>query len=287
MAQRRRVTTDAQTPALANVRQQVVETRAFVEKYQDRILSLMNNDANRVRRFMQTFSQAIALEPKLGQCTRSSVIGGVLQIATLGLEPGVLGQAWLIPFRNKGTLEAQIIVGYRGFLELARRSGQVGPIEHATVYEKDLFDWQKGTDSFLHWRPADTEDRGERIAAWASATIKGYPKPQFDVMLASEILAIQQRAPSARANTSPWITDTDAMWAKTVIRRLAKFLPMSVEMQTAVSLDELGDASKSQNLRLHAHDLADVPIVGAEENRGGEATEKGSDDDADQNQPQQ
>ncbi len=259
--ERREVPGAGMTPSMGgqtSVRESVAETKAFVLKYQDRILELMAGDEGRVRRFMQTFATAIALEPKLAECTKSSLLGGVLEIATLGLEPGVLGQAWMIPFRNKGTLEAQVVIGYRGMMELARRSGQVGAIEHAVVREGDMFDWQKGTDSFLHWRPG-TGDRGDRIAVWAQARLP--LGPQFEVMSADEVELIKQRSPSARASSSPWKSDEDAMWCKTVIRKLCKFLPMSTEMQRAITLDELGDSGRGQNLRARATDIADVPVI--------------------------
>lgn len=261
MGESRKKVGRAQTPAVQNVRQEVEATKDFVAHYQDRVLKLMGRDEARVERFMQTFAQALAMEPKLARCTRASVIGGVLEIATLGLEPGVLGQAWMIPFKNKGRLEAVVVIGYRGFLELARRSGQVGPVEHAVVYEKDHFEWMKGTESYLRYKQADEDDRGRFVAAWAQATIRGFAKPQYEVMLAREINGIQARAPSAKAATSPWKSDPDAMRAKTVIRRLAKFLPMSAEMQRAVSIDEILDAGRSQNLASRAADIGELPII--------------------------
>lgn len=249
-----------ETPALSNVRESVAATKAFVERYQDRVLELFAGDESRKRRFMQTFATSLAMEPKLAECTRSSLLGGVLEIATLGLEPGVLGQAWLIPFRNKGTLEAQVVIGYRGLMELARRSGMVGAIEHSVVRAGDHFEWQKGTDSFLHYRPGNG-DTGERVAAWACADLKGFKRGQFEVMSAKEIEAIKERSPAARSGHSPWQTDEDAMWAKTVIRKLCKFLPVSSEMQRAITLDEQLDSGVSQQLRSRATDLADVPVL--------------------------
>lgn len=255
----------ALTPDVSTVRSEVEATKKFVMQYQDRVLNLMGRDVKRVERFMQTFAQALAMEPKLAKCTRASVVGGVLEIATLGLEPGVLGQAWMIPFNNKGTLEATVVIGYRGFLELARRTGQVGAIAHGVVYEKDHWDWMLGNEGFIRHRPSGEEDRGEFIAAWAQADIKGFQRPQFEVMLAREVNAIQRGAPSAKASFSPWKSHLDEMRCKTVIRRLAKFLPMSDSMQRAVSIDEMLDARVSQNMASRAADVGDLPILGSGE----------------------
>ena len=116
------------TKELTTVRQQVEATREFVIRYQDRVLDLLRQDQNAVKRFYQTFSICLAQEPKLATCTRASLIGAMLEIASLGLEPGVLGEAWLIPFkdRKRNVTEAQVVIGYKGMLELARSSGRVG-----------------------------------------------------------------------------------------------------------------------------------------------------------------
>lgn len=254
----------ALTPAVTNVRQEIEATKNFVAQYQDRVLNLMGRDVNRVERFMQTFAQALAMEPKLAKCTRASVVGGVLEIATLGLEPGVLGQAWMIPFNNKGKLEATVVIGYRGFLELARRTGQVGALAHGVVYSKDHWDWMLGNEGFIRHRPSGEEDRGEFIAAWAQAYIKGFREPQFEVMLAREVNAIERGAPSAKASFSPWKSHKDEMRCKTVIRRLAKMLPMGPAMQRAVTIDELLDARVSQNMASRAADVGELPILGGE-----------------------
>ena len=264
--QTRRPPPTSNAPALSQVREQVEATRSFVAKYQDRVLDLMAGNEAEVKRFYQTFSICLAQEPKLATCSRASLIGALLEIAALKLEPGVLGEAWPVPFRNKGTMEAVVIIGYKGMLKLARNSGGVGKIDSEVVYEKDFFEWRKGTRQFLDFRKADEEERGGMVAAWAEAEIalpNGSISDQFEVMLGREILAIQARAPSAKASSSPWKTDAEAMWRKTVLRRLCKFLPSDPESRLgrAVEIDEKLDARISQNLRARADDLPDLPVV--------------------------
>ena len=272
MAQQRKKATrpaSRQTPAISNVREQVEETRAFVARYQDRVLDLLAQDQSAVKRFYQTFSICIAQEPKLATCSRSSLIGAMLEIAALKLEPGVLGEAWVIPFRDRKrkTVEAQVVVGYKGMMKLARNSGRVGKIDSDVVYEKDLFDWRKGTRAYLDFRKSDDVERGKRIAAFADSEIwvenAREPSRQFEVMLAREVLAIKNGAPSAKAATSPWKTDEESMWRKTVLRRLCKFLPSDPEsrLARAVAIDELLDANRSQDLGSRATDLPDIPVI--------------------------
>lgn len=283
-----------QTPALSSVREQVEETRQFVARYQDRVLDLLAQDEAGVKRFYQTFSICIAQEPKLATCTRPSLIGAMLEIAALRLEPGVLGEAWVIPFRDRkrNVVEAQVVVGYKGMMKLARNSGAIGKIDSEVVYEKDLFDWRKGTRQYLDFRKSDDDERGKRIAAWAEALIvlpNAVTSSQFEVMLAREVLKIKAGAPSAKASTSPWKTDEEAMWRKTVLRRLCKFLPTDPEskygraLNRAVQIDELLDANRTQDLRARADDLPDIPVIeGAttdddddDHDEGGEPKENG------------
>lgn len=194
--------------------------------------------------------------PKLAQCDQTSFLGAIMQCAQLGLEPGgALGHAYLLPFdKNKknaqgrwekvGT-EVQLIVGYRGMIDLARRSGQIISIEARVVRAKDFFEVELGLDSRLVHRPAWGEaNRGEPTFAYAVAKLKDGGL-QFEVMSRVEIEAI--RARSKAKDSGPWVTDWEEMAKKTVIRRLFKYLPVSIEIQRAVGLDEQADAGISQN----------------------------------------
>ena len=278
----RRAPPQSSAPALTSIREQIDETRAFVALYQDRVLDLLGRDQTAVKRFYQTFSICLAQEPKLATCTRASLIGAMLEIATLRLEPGVLGEAWPIPFRNtrKNVFEAVVIIGYKGLMKLARNTGAVGKIDSEVVFEKDDFDWLKGTQQFLKFRKSPDQQRGPMVAAWAQAEIllaNGAVSDQFEVMLGYEITKIRDGAPSARAATSPWKTDEESMWRKTVLRRLCKFLPSDAESRLgrAVAIDELLDAGKSQDLGSRAPDLSDLPIVDTDAVRDGEGEGEG------------
>jgi recombination protein RecT len=192
--------------------------------------------------------------PKLATCDQMSFLGAIMQCAQLGLEPGgALGHAYLLPFKKnfkegnawKSRMEVQLIVGYRGMIDLARRSGQIQSIEARTVHQKDQFDVELGLDSKLVHRPAWTEvDRGPVVFVYAVAKLKD-GGVQFEVMSRAEIEAV--RAKSKAAADGPWVEHFDEMAKKTVIRRLFKYLPVSIELQRAVGLDEQADAGIPQH----------------------------------------
>lgn len=184
--------------------------------------------------------------PTLAKCDQTSFLGAIMQCAQLGLEPGgALGHAYLLPFENrkKGITEVQFIVGYRGMIDLARRSGQIVSLTARTVHENDEFIYQYGLSEDLKHVPA-TGERGALQYVYAVAKLKD-GGVQFEVMSRSDIDKV--RAQSKAGNYGPWQTHYDEMAKKTVIRRLFKYLPVSIELATAVTMDEKADAGLGQD----------------------------------------
>lgn len=195
--------------------------------------------------------------PKLGQCDPMSFLGAVIQCAQLGLEPGnALGHAYILPFDKREkvgnqwrtvSVEAQVIIGYRGMIDLARRSGQIVSIDARAVYEGDKFDCVLGLESRIDhvpdWQNSNRADSAKLRFVYAVAKLKD-GGVQFDVMSRAEVDAIRARSKSK--DNGPWVTDYASMAVKTVVRRLFKFLPVSIEMQTAVGLDEMAEAGVLQ-----------------------------------------
>lgn len=196
--------------------------------------------------------------PKLGQCDPMSFLGAVIQCAQLGLEPGnALGHAYILPFDKREKVggqwktvrtEAQVIIGYRGMIDLARRSGQIISIDARAVYDGDKFECVLGLDPKIDhvpdWQNAARADASKLRFVYAVAKLKDGGL-QFDVMSRAEVEGIRARSKSA--DNGPWVTDFPAMALKTVVRRLFKFLPVSIEIQQAVGLDELAEHGLSQN----------------------------------------
>lgn len=200
--------------------------------------------AERLARIAMT---EIRKTPKLAQADQASFLGAIMQCAQLGLEPGsALGHAYLLPFENrkKGITEVQFIIGYRGMLDLVRRSGQIESFHCYTVHEKDKFKVSLGLNPTIEHEPAyNAADRGKVTFVYAVAKLKD-GGTQFEVMNRVEIERV--RASSKASTSGPWVSHWDEMAKKTVIRRLFKYLPVSIELQSAVGYDELADAGVSQ-----------------------------------------
>lgn len=168
--------------------------------------------------------------PKLCECDPLSFVASVMLCGQLGLEIGVLGEAYLVPYKSQCTF----ILGYKGMIALARRSGEIISLTAHCVYENDAFKYSYGLNEVLEHTPALT-NRGDLIGVYAVAKLKGGGY-QFDVLSKEHIDLIKGR--SKASSFGPWITDYDEMARKTAIRRLFKYLPASVEMQKAVAFEE-------------------------------------------------
>lgn len=178
--------------------------------------------------------------PALERCSPASFVGAIVMTSQLGLEPGSgLGHAYLIPFGQ----QCQLIIGYKGMIELARRSGQVVSIAAHCVYEGDHFHYEFGLNETLEHAPTNYKDRGNITHVYAVAKLVGGGH-QFEVLSLEEVQAIRDASPGAKKKDSPWHTHFEEMAKKTAIRRLFKYLPVSVEIQRAVAVDEAADAGR-------------------------------------------
>lgn len=177
-------------------------------------------------RLMRMALMSISKTPKLQECTPESLFMAVCDAAALGLDcGGSLGSAYLVPYKEKCTL----IVGYRGMVQLCRQSGDIATVEARVVYEGDEFNYEFGIQPVFRHRPCGRTSSVQ--AAWAMAKFKD-KNYQLEVMSRDEIEKIRGR--SKAAQSGPWITDYAEMCKKTVVRRLCKMLPMSLEAVEAI-----------------------------------------------------
>lgn len=208
-----------------------------------------------IDRLLKVAQIAATTTPALAKCDVPSLVGAIGQCAQMGLEPNtVLGHAYLVPFNTKRkdgngverwVNSVQVIIGYKGLIDLARRSGQIVSIAAHEVCEQDQFELVYGLDEKLVHRPAMGE-RGEVIGFYAVAKLKDGGH-SFEFMSLHQVREIM-KATQSKGKYGPWQDHFIEMGRKTVIRRLAKYLPLSIEFQTAVALDNQAEAGKDQNL---------------------------------------
>ena len=182
-------------------------------------------------RFVRIAITTIRQNPKLAQCNQESLLGALMVSAQLGLEPGVLGQCYLIPYGR----ECQFQIGYKGMIELLRRSGQLKDIYAYSVYENDEFEMTYGLDRDLKHKP-NLQNKGNFIGCYCVAVLKDDARA-FEYMTKEEIEAHGKKFSKTYGN-GPWKTDFEAMAHKTVVKKMLKWLPVSVEFLEMANKDE-------------------------------------------------
>ena len=193
-------------------------------------------------RLYQLSVSAINTTPNLARCTPASLLSCVMKCSALGVEPSAvdgLGMSYILPYRNKikGTnefqYEATFILGYKGMIALARRSGEIKSISARAVYEGDLFDFKYGLEDLLEHIPGNEKENLTHVYMVAHFMDGGH---HIEVMTKEDIEAIRKR--SKARDGGPWVTDYEAMAKKTVIRRAFPYLPVSIEAANAAAADE-------------------------------------------------
>ena len=216
--------------------------------------------------------QSIALtclrqNPDLLNCTPASFMGALYTSAQLGLEP-IAGLSYLIPFNNSKKVgnewvrskDVQFVIGYKGIVSLFYRHSSSVALTTGVVREGDEFYYEQGTDPYLKHKPLDN-NKGKPIGYWVVAKLLN-GGTTFKYMTHDECMAhAKQHSKTWNSKqgqfyaSSPWATATESMCIKTVMLQLSKFLPLSVDLQRAIQVDE---SCKSYNAESKL-DIIDVP----------------------------
>jgi len=196
-------------------------------------------------KYLQIAMNAIRSDEKLMRCTPQSIVQSLLHAAEVQLFPGsTLGHAYLVPFLSKADncYVCTFILGYKGMVALCHRSSKLLKVEAHTVHDKDKFSLTYGTSGeIVHepdlWGERDTKNC---LGAYAVAHLTN-GEVLFERMSKEQLEGVRKRACAKKKGTGPWDTDTLEMYRKTVLRRLAKWLPLEPEDQIGIASDEARD----------------------------------------------
>lgn len=214
--------------ATTAVAQRENTVKGYLEVHQDKVISVLPGHID-VERFVKSALILVSQNKTLQRCTPKSVFTAVLNAAELGLDfTPAKGLAYLVPYKN----DATFMPGYRGLIDLAKRSGKIDRIEAHVVYDNDEFDIEYGTESRIVHKPEIRGERGDKIGAYAVAWFKDN-STQFEYMTQADIEHVQE---SSKTN-SIWKEHSGEMWRKTVVRRLCKYLPISPDLAKALEHD--------------------------------------------------
>lgn len=184
-------------------------------------------------RLIRVGLNATTRNPKLLECSPDTIVGAVVNCGSLGLEPNLLGHAYIVPFYNSKIkrYEAQFQLGYKGIMELVRRSGEVKAIYAHEVYEGDTFEFEYGLEKNIVHKPCGEEDQSKITHFYAVYKLKdgGY---DFIVMSRKQVESHRDKFTKSQKNGvvfGPWKDHFVEMAKKTVVIKLLKTAPLSIE----------------------------------------------------------
>lgn len=215
-------------------------------------------------RFTRMALSCLNTTPKLAECSQMSFLSALMNAAQLGLEPNTpTGQAYLIPFRNKGRMECQFQVGYKGLLDLVYRNPDIQTVQAQCVYENDTFEYELGLEPKLVHKPA-LKDKGGMICAYALWKSKngGFG---FEVMSKEDIDAHAKKFSQGFSSSySPWKTNYEEMAKKTVIKKCLKYAPIRSDFTRQISNDETIKTEISVDMSEVANEQENPDIIEGE-----------------------
>lgn len=190
------------------------------------------------QRFSRILMTLVRQTRGLAECELSSVLGGALTGAALGLDPTPgLDEFYLVPFKDnrRGKTLAQFILGYKGMQKLAYQGG-CKKIIAREVCKNDEFEIVYGDTEKLIHKPPITGERGEEVGYYVMVTLPDGEKTFYYITKAD---AKKHAEKKSRASSSgPWQTDFASMAEKTCMRKIFKWLPKSTEAAIAMNKDD-------------------------------------------------
>ena len=233
--------------------QQIVQRPKFsamisTPSYQKMINNTLKDPA-RVRRFVSSITSAVATNPMLQECDPATILSGALLGESLNLSPSPqLGQYYLVPFNNtkKGCKDAQFQLGYKGYVQLALRSGYYKRLNVMAVKQGELKSWNPLTEEITLDLMEDeiARENAPSIGYVASFEyLNGFSKTIYWSREKMEAHALRySKGYAAKKGYTFWEKDFDAMAFKTMLRQLiSKWGVMSIDLQSAFEADSIAE----------------------------------------------
>lgn len=204
------------------------EVRGAIEKMTPQFKAALPAHVS-VERFVRVTLTAIQTNPNLLEADRRTLFAAATKAAQMGLLPDGREGA-IVTFKG----QAQWMPMVAGIMKLVRNSGEISTWSVQAVYENDQFDFCLGDEEHITHKP-NLSSRGKLIAVYSIVTMKDGEKSR-EVMSVEDVNAI--RARSRSGESGPWKTDFAEMAKKTVVRRHAKRLPLSTDIDGVIKEDD-------------------------------------------------
>ena len=207
----------------------------FLDKFKPQIALALPKHLNpdRIARLAVT---AFSTTPKLRECTAKSIVAGVMTSAVLGLEIGVDGQGFLVPYGDT----AQFVPGWKGLVDLVSRTGRA-TVWTGAVFQGDEFDYALGDSPFVKHRPGDETDPDKLIYVYAIGRVNGSQYPVIEVWNIRKVWKHRDKYNKVGAKHYSF-RDPEMYARKVPLLQVLKYMPKSIELQNAIALSNAVDA---------------------------------------------
>jgi len=176
---------------------------------------------------------------KLQQCDPKSIVASIITSSQLGLEIGVNGQGFLVPYGRTATF----VPGWKGLVDLANRSGR-SSVWTGAVFQGDEFDYQLGDSPFVHHRPGDEDDPKRLTHVYSIGRVNGSNWPVIEVWTMSKVW--KHRDQYNKVGTKHYSYRDPEMYARKVpLLQVLKYMPMSIELSNAIAVSNAAEAGQS------------------------------------------
>lgn len=253
-------------------------------------------------RIISMAATTIARNPQIAQCTPASLLGSVMQASILGFPPvEALGYCYFVPYnaKKKGAdgkdvwvKEVQFQIGYKGMIDLARRSGKIKTVYAEVVREGDEFSVTMGLEQNLVHNPKfDSSKPMTFVYAVCHYTDGGY---NFVVLSRSDIERLRMRSPMQKETPSgAWATDYEAMAKAKAMKQLSKYMPLNIDQQVAVNSDEgtitpdsFSKDNEGNSMATNVQYVQDAEVVDDDDLQSSNAAEIGFEDKGGPSEPE-
>lgn len=213
--------------------------------------------ADRMTRLALT---AFSTTPKLQACTPNSIAGSIMTAAQLGLEPGVNGQGFLVPYG----ITCTFVPGWKGLVDIANRSGRC-TVWTGAVFEGDEFDYALGDNPFVRHRPGDEDDPAKLTHVYAVGRVNGSSFPVIEVWTVRKVWRHRDKY-NKQGGKHYSFRDPEMYARKVPLLQVLKYMPSSIELSNAIAA---ANAAEEGRGTLISGDVITVDTSGDAQDQGG------------------
>lgn len=226
----------------------------FLQKHKGQLEAALPKHLN-ADRIVRIALTEFSKNPKLQQCTQTSIFSSLIIAGQLGLEPGVNGQGYLVPYKETCTF----VPGWKGLVDLVSRSGRA-TVWTGAVYEGDDFDYMLGADPYCRHRPMGEFDPAKMTHVYAIGKVNGAEMPVIEVWTIKRVRAHFAKTVVKGLQEKHYSHNHFEMYArKVVLLQVLKYMPQSIELSNAVMASDA--AEMGQNVTIDGNFV----VVGEEE----------------------